>query len=173
MFLSIANKSNIVTQIKSNIDFEKNIFLSTLKGLINDTNPKINPVLQIIDPTALPKLIVVCPSNDANNYTVSSGKVVAKLTIVAPNIISDIFVFFPISTVQFINISAPFVISINPIKNNIILINIYKYPLILNRYSIYIYICYSFNLLIKNFIFFYKYKFKGIIPGYIFLCKNI
>ena len=120
MFLSIANKSNIVTQIKSNIDFEKNIFLSTLKGLINDTNPKINPVLQIIDPTALPKLIVVCPSNDANNDTVSSGKVVAKLTIVAPNIISEIFVFFHISTVQFINISAPLVISINPIKNNII-----------------------------------------------------
>ena len=38
---------------------------------------------------------------------------VAKLTIVAPNIISDIFVFFPISTVQFIKISAPFVINTN------------------------------------------------------------
>ena len=66
-----------------------------------------------------------------NNDTVSSGNVVAKLTIVAPNIISDIFVFFPISTVQFIKISAPFVINTNPIKNNIIVINIYKHPLIL------------------------------------------
>ncbi|WP_304970213.1 calcium/sodium antiporter, partial [Romboutsia ilealis] len=32
-------------------DLEKNIFLSTLKGLINATSPKTNPVLQMIDPT--------------------------------------------------------------------------------------------------------------------------
>ena len=42
-----------------NTDFEKNISLSTLKGLMNATNPRINPVLHIIDPTAFPKLIVV------------------------------------------------------------------------------------------------------------------
>ena len=73
-------------------------------------------------------------------------KVVAKLTIVAPNIISDIFVFLPISTVQFIKTSAPFIININPIKNNIIVVNI-LIPPYTNKYSIdkYICNCFSFN----------------------------
>ena len=61
------------------MDFDKNVFLSTLNGLISATSPKTNPVLHIIEPSAFPKLIVVCPSSDANNDTVSSGSVVANL----------------------------------------------------------------------------------------------
>ncbi|MPM80353.1 hypothetical protein SDC9_127400 [bioreactor metagenome] len=57
---------------------------------------------------------------DAKTETVSSGNVVAKLTIVAPKINSDIPVFLPIRTVHSINMSAPLVIKRNPIKNKII-----------------------------------------------------
>ena len=38
----------------SNEDFDINILLSTLNGLINATKPNINPVLHIIEPTAFP-----------------------------------------------------------------------------------------------------------------------
>ena len=128
-------------EINNKVDFDKNIFLSTLNGLIKATRPNINPVLHIIDPTAFPKLIVVWLFIDAHNDTVSSGRVVAKLTIVAPNTNSDTWVFFPISTVQFINISAPLVININPIINRINVDITKSPPLLFNNYSFLSYIC--------------------------------
>jgi len=114
---------------------DANIFLSALNGLTNTTIPKISPVLHIIEPTAFPKLIVVWLSIDANKDTVSSGNVVAKLTMVAPKINSDILVFLPISTVAFIKKSAPLDINTKPIKNKITTITI-VIPPIYNKYSL-------------------------------------
>ena len=116
------------------IDFDANVFLSALNGLINITIPSIKPVLHIIEPTAFPKLIVAWLSIDANNDTVNSGNVVAKLTIVAPKINSEILVFLPISTVAFIKKSAPFEIKIKPITNKTTTITI-LIPPIYNKYS--------------------------------------
>ena len=53
-------------------------------------NPRISPVSQIIDPTALPKAISGSPWIAAATETAHSGKVVPKLTIVAPMIPSGI-----------------------------------------------------------------------------------
>ena len=77
------------------------------KGEIIAANPKINQVSQIIEPTALPKARPGLPLIAAKTETAASGRVVPKLTMVAPIKILGIPQRREILTASSTNKSAP------------------------------------------------------------------
>ena len=102
-----------------------------LVGLKEKAIPKISAKLHIIEPSTFPVAKANSPFLTAINEIQVSGKVVAKLTIVDPTIIGEIFNLFDIKIADSTNISPPLKITITDKKNKI---NMKKVS-IFNKYS--------------------------------------
>ena len=87
-------------------------------GRIVCVSPAINAVLQMIEPNAFPAAIAADPSNAAVVDTRISGRVVPRLTMVAPTTISGIPSFLAIATAASTNRSPPRQIRISPRINS-------------------------------------------------------
>ncbi len=72
-----------------------------------------------MDPKAFPKAISVFPRSAEFVETMASGRVVHRLTRVAPMIISGIFEALAIQTAESTNQSLPLIIMISPAVNRI------------------------------------------------------
>jgi len=98
-------------------DFNLKKLLVILLGFMVQITASINPILHITEPTAFPVLIVVYPSFAAEIDTMASGRVVARLTIVAPISTSGSPDALAMEIADSVNQSPPLTISNKPIKN--------------------------------------------------------
>lgn len=56
----------------------------TRSGVMTAQSPRISAILQIFEPTTLPRLMSALPAMAASTLTTSSGALVAKATSVSP-----------------------------------------------------------------------------------------
>ena len=80
--------------------------------------PIMSPIFAVTEPTALPTAISSSPPSTPVTDTVSSGRVVARLTTVAPIINLGIPVAFAIHTAESTNQSPPLIIRRRPRTNS-------------------------------------------------------
>ena len=79
-------------------------------GSIRNATARMSPMLQMVEPIALPTDVAGCSSQAAMTETQNSGAVVARLTRVAPTITLGTPVISATPTAPSVNQSAPFVI---------------------------------------------------------------
>ena len=87
-------------------------------GIHTSEMPMIRPMFAVTEPTALPTARSSSPSMTPVTDTVSSGRVVATLTIVAPIMNLGIPVKFAMKTAESTNQSPPLMMSTRPTTNS-------------------------------------------------------
>ena len=90
----------------------------TAEGMHTSEMPMIRPMFAVTEPMALPTAMSYSPSTTPKSDTVSSGRVVHKLTIVAPTMNLGIPVTLAIHTAESTNQSPPLMIRTSPATNS-------------------------------------------------------
>ena len=110
----------VISKVIGNSFFTVSFF--TIKGCIKAEAPSIKSIFKILLPITLPSTISNDPESNPLTLTANSGALVPKATIVSPISIFDTLKFFATLLAPSTNISAPFISTINPPTNKIILI---------------------------------------------------